>query len=1185
MSLQIWKGPSGSGKTHNLFKFILKEADKHPDYNYIVLVPEQYTLSTQSELVRLSPKHGILNVDVLSFARLAYRLFEEIGFNDNAGIILDDMGKNLILRHLAAVHEKELGILSKNIKRLGYITEVKSGISEFMQYGISSDKIEEMIDASEKNGKGLLAGKLKDVKILFESFRKYIEDKYTTSEEILDRASRVAFSSEMLKRSVIVLDGFTGFTPVQYGFINSLMQLSKDFYVTVLTDTRDVVSYSGEHELFYLGYETENKLKRIAEENKIEILDDYSIIDEIPVRYSINNNSSDMLIHLERNLFRDYSKRFIADTYDMKTPTEAVNDGIHVFSALQPDEEARIVASNIHKLIREKGYRYKDIAVVTSDMEVYSPVIKRYFKKYNIPYFIDKSQPLLMNPFIEYLRALFSVINDNFSYQAMFRYLRSPLSGIKTDDIDRLENFVLKRGIRGKKSWEADWVEKYGRYYKNEHQNDVSSVNETRKIIIDLLSNFIDKIKNENNSEKNTPTISVNHVCSVLLEFLDNNHIEEHIKKLINDYEKTDDMFLAQHLKEYESVYDAIVTLINRMSELLGDERVTLDEYTELLDAGFEEIRIGIIPGVTDYVQIGDITRSRFKNLHALFIVGANDGKIPQTESGGGIFNEREKDMLLSNVENIKFSPSIREKAYTNRLYLYMLFSKPDEALYFTYSKIKDNGKPARPSYIIRHILDMFPTIKVENYDSTLYDYVWTLDSAKDAIAVNMNDYSRIEALMRYISLDFSVAENIRMYINAHFNEDIFKGTDAINASVAAILYGTALYSSVSKLEAYASCAYKYFCEYGLSLKEREIFEFSPMDRGNIFHSALENYGKMLAAENLGWLDISEEESDEIIKKSVEKALSEGNYDVLYSDFRNKYTIDRVLRITKRTINTLTKHLGSGDFIPRNFELAFSSLSNLSAFNFKLSDTERMHLRGKIDRVDTYEDAEHIYVKVIDYKSGSKDFTLAQVYRGLDLQLVVYLNAAKEILEKEAGGKEIVPAGILYYNIKDPVVKASKDMSDDDIAKLIMDNLSMKGLINEDETVFRHIDKDMELKSNIIPVSLKADGSEHLKSSQVVSKEQFNIISEYVNYKIQELGKEIISGKIKAEPHTVNGIDTEACKYCSFTHACKFIKNPELMDESATDTDDNVTYGNKSEDRTEIINKMAEVIWGSQTNS
>lgn len=1185
MSLQLWKGPSGSGKTHNLFKFIIEEADKHPETNYIVLVPEQYTLSTQSELVRLSPKHGILNIDVLSFARLAYRLFEEIGFNDNAGVVLDDMGKNLILRHLAAVHDSEFTVLSKNIKRLGYITEVKSEISEFMQYGISIDKLSEMIEISEKNGKGLLAGKLKDIKVLYDSFKNYIEDKYTTCEEILDRASKAAFDSTILKNSVIVMDGFTGFTPVQYGFIDSLMKLSKDFHATILTDTRDVVPYNEEHELFYLGFETENKLKKIAESNQIEILQDNLITDEIPKRYAINNNSSEMLIHLERNLFRGYSKRYISNTGDMKIPTEKVNDGIRVFSALQPDDEARIVASNIHKLVQNKGYKYRDIAVVTSDMEMYSPVIKRWFLKYNIPYFIDKSQPLLMNPFIEYLRALFSIINDNFSYQAMFRFLRSPLSTIKTDDIDELENFVLKRGIRGRKAWETDWEEKYGRFYKNERKNDLSSVNEIRKSVMKILSAFVESVKGSNTKGKKVPTISVNTICTELLGFLENNEIQKAIINLTEEYEKTDVNFAIQHAKEYENVYESIITLINRMSELLGDEEVSIEEYTELLDAGFEEIHIGIIPGVTDYVQIGDITRSRFKNIHALFIVGANDGKIPKAESGGGIINEREKELLLNNVSDIKFSPSVREKAYTNRLYLYMLFSKPDESLFLTYSKIKDNGKPARPSYIIKVLYDMFPAVKEESFDEKLYDYVWTRESAMDLVSLNITDYSGIETVLKYLSLDETIARQLETYVNAHFNEDIFKGKDSINSSVAAILYGTALYSSVSKLETYAACAYRYFCQYGLSLKEREIFEFSHMDRGNIFHSVLENYGKMLAAENLSWNEVTEEESMDLIKKSVENTLSSGNFDILYSDFRNRYIVERVFRITKRTVETLTKHIDSGDFIPRNFELAFSSLSNLSSFNFKLSDTERMHLKGKIDRVDTYEDDEKIYVKVIDYKTGEKSFSIAQVYNGLDLQLVVYLNAAKEIIEKENEntGKEVIPAGILYYNIKDPIVSAESDLSDDQVADLIMKQLKMKGLINEDETVFRHIDKNMENTSTIIPVSLKNDGTHHRYSS-VATKEQFDIISQYVNLKIQELGKDIISGKIKAEPHSEKGIDASRCKYCEFTHSCKFINN-DTDESEEDDASENGQIENVGNDRNEIINNMAEKVWASQTIS
>ena len=332
MALRLWTGPSGSGKTRFLFDYVLNESEKNPDINYIVIVPEQFTLSTQREFIRLSRNHGILNVDVLSFARLAYKIFEEVGFKDARGNAIDDMGKNLILRHIASKCEDELKIFGGKMDKLGYITEVKSAISEFMQYGISEDKLSEMIDTANNNGKGQLALKLSDMKVLYHEFNSYIDKKYITKEEIITKAARAAHKSGRLKKSVVIFDGFTGFTPVQYSLIESLLQISRDIHVTVLTDTRDNCAYNTKHELFYLGYKTSNKLKKIAELNNIEILNDFEIKEEVPRRFLIDQTNvndikvtSERLVHLERNLFmgikatrRNITNRFMFIRFSQK---------------------------------------------------------------------------------------------------------------------------------------------------------------------------------------------------------------------------------------------------------------------------------------------------------------------------------------------------------------------------------------------------------------------------------------------------------------------------------------------------------------------------------------------------------------------------------------------------------------------------------------------------------------------------------------------------------------------------------------------------------------------------------------------------------------------------------------------------------------------------------------------------
>ena len=1154
MALRLWTGPSGSGKTRFLFDYVLNESEKNPDINYIVIVPEQFTLSTQREFIRLSRNHGILNVDVLSFARLAYKIFEEVGFKDARGNAIDDMGKNLILRHIASKCEDELKIFGGKMDKLGYITEVKSAISEFMQYGISEDKLSEMIDTANNNGKGQLALKLSDMKVLYHEFNSYIDKKYITKEEIITKAARAAHKSGRLKKSVVIFDGFTGFTPVQYSLIESLLQISRDIHVTVLTDTRDNCAYNTKHELFYLGYKTSNKLKKIAELNNIEILNDFEIKEDVPRRFLIDQTNvndikvtSERLVHLERNLFREYSEPFKIDNKqsdDMKLPTKAVNDEISVFSALKPMDEVRKVAVEIQKIIQESNdnnsnginnncVRYKNIAVATGDLETYAPLFKRVFAEYGIPYFIDKTFPVLMNPFIEYIRAILDIITENFSYSSVFRYLRSPLNDYDTADIDNIENFVLKHGINGVTSWRADWSKKY----VNEQ---AIAIEKIRQKVIDDLSIIVDLISDGTKKKRDLPTKVVNEINAVIIRLLETHNIENRLLFLYESYSTTDDIFKRDRQKEYEKIYGLVISLLERMSELLVDEEITFKEYGELLDAGFDEIRVGVIPTITDYIQIGDITRSRFDNIHTLFIVGANEGVIPKSTSSGGIISDIEKEFLIESTPDIELSPTLREQSFTGQLYLYMLMTKPTNRLHLSYSRISESGDSIRPSYIIKVIKDMFKDIEVERDFEDLKASVYSVPSLFNAIVENLREEQAKLLINTFINLkgaNESLKNNLIKSVNAAFSAHL-TGNDSISKAIASVLYGKSIIGSVTRLEQYAKCSFNYFLKYGLSLKEREIFSFEAKDMGTILHAVLEKYANKVNSHGIYFSDVSEGQREIFVREAINECLDDPSMSVLSSSFRHKYMLERIFRISMRSVKVLTEHITAGDFLIKGTEVSFKSEDNLSSITFKLSDDEIMKFSGKIDRLDTYEDDEHIYVKIIDYKSGDKNLNLIEIYRGLSLQLVVYMNAATELLNRNSN-KEIVPAGILYYHIDDPIVEGLIDEDSDSIADKIKKQLKMKGLVNNDENVYSHIDKDFSKISDIIPVIKNVDGTLSKKSSAIDS-EQFDTISKYVNKKILSIGREILDGNIKAEPHSADSIDSKACSYCPYTDMCRY---------------------------------------------
>ncbi len=1163
----MYLGCSGSGKSHKLYKHIIDESLKHPELNYLILVPEQYNLATQRQLISMHPRKGILNIDVLSFTLLSRRVFEEVGYSRAMGAAIDDIGKNLILRHMAYKNEDKLTALSGVVGKLGYISEVKSVISEFMQYGIGDKELDGLIKKSE--GRGILHAKLEDIKLLYSEFLKYISEKYITTEEILQKVSDAVPDSARLKRSVIVLDGYTGFTPVQVKLIEALLKNCVDVYITLLDDVSREPDTS-ETGLFALSHKTIGTLEKICRENAIERLPDVMLTEEAPARFMYDRDGSRVapeimrkdLIHLERNLFRKGE-----ETYRDECPS------IRIFTGTDPYEEALEAAVRIERLIREEGLRYKEIAVVSGDMDTYSSVCARAFDKYGIPYFADRTVPVLLNPLIEYIRSVFDIVTDNYTYEAMFRYFRTGLNDFDRDAVDRLENYVLKYGIKGRSLWENRFIKKPSGMDNDE----LKELDALREKAVNDIGEFIRELGLGDDDESgriNVKVFDVRVISTALYHYMTRGSLAMNAERLRKAFESYGDRVRA---REYGNIYEEVCVLLDKMVSLLPEECVTLKEYAELLDAGFAEIRTGVIPGSDDYVQVGDITRSRLRDIKVLFFMGVNDGVIPPTSGSGGLISDMEREFLKED-DGVELAPTLREQAYTQRLYLYMLVTKPSKYLYISYAKLSRDGDSIPPSYFIKTIRHMFPRIVIQQPDESIGNRVYGVGNGYGVLAVKLRDLiadpagektGDIHSLFKIYTDNEEYRSKIEMLLKAAFSKGVFERKDHIGKAIAQALYGRELTCSITRLEMYAKCAYSHFLRYGLTLKQREMFSFEAKDVGSIFHDTLLAYSTILNERGLTWFDISEADSDAIVEESVMRTIAREDYGALYGSFRTKYMINRMKRITKRTVDTLSDQLKKGSFIPGEFEFSFSSVNDYKSLNISLSDEEKMHLIGRIDRLDVCEQNDKVYVKVIDYKSGNKKFELAGIYTGLDLQLVVYLNAASEYVSKTYG-REAVPAAILYYHIDDPMVdeEDGKPLTDEEIDQKIRSRLKMNGLVNSDESIYRLIDKDFTNKSEVIPVGIKSDGSFDRYSS-VASTAEFRAISDYVNLKIAGMGRGILDGDIKIEPHKKYEQEASPCEYCDYSGICTY-REEVHADEELTDRED---HDSKEEHILQLIKK------------
>ncbi len=1134
MALRLWLGNAGSGKSHLLYEEVISEAKLHPERNYIFIVPEQYSLQAMRDLVMLHPDGGMINIDILSFNRLSYRVFEEVGFAKAPGLLIDDMGKNLIIRHLATLQEANLKVIGRSLKRLGTITEIKSVISEFMQYGVDEKAIALLQEKCRQNNRRLLSEKLDDIACLYSAFRNYISEKYTTTEELLSTVSEILPDSKKLADSVIVLDGFTGFTPVQYNLIQALLKHCIDVHVSVLLDTYAQGDLpSAEQELFYLSGKTIRECKHLAQSAGVEVLPDRVIRDEIPKRYAAKEPP--MLIHLERNLFREGA-----------APLDKISDDISIFTASSPLDEMSYVALQIRKLVEEEGYRYHDIAVVSADPETYMHAAKRAFTRHEIPYFVDKKQPVLQNPFIEYLRSILRIITENGSQEAVFSYLKSSMLSIPREEIDLLENYCIACGIRTRKQW----MNRFLKCPSFLSEEDLQRLDRLREEITAPFSAF-------------DTAETVRDYCVSLYHMMEGVGAQVRMEEMKNEFlAKGEDV----RAREYDLIYPSVIKLLEKLESLLGDEKIDADAFYELLDAGFEEIRVGAIPNRTDYVQIGDLTRSRFPGIRALFFVGVNEGIIPGGINGGGLLTDLDREFFVQSGVEVELAPTVRMQAYTQRLYLYMALTKPGERLFVSYAGVSADGSSMAPSYLITELKELFPGIQITSYDHLgLTEKIDNETSAINELAAALRpliltgDGEDAKKLLQYFAQKTQYADQIQKLIKSAMSSPKQALTDSVTEAIAHVIYGETIQGSVTRLETYARCAYNHFLHYGLGLKERSEFSFETQDMGSVFHDTLQIFSGILTERNLSWATLGDEEADAIAKEAVDIAIV--RYDAIFASFRSSYMRERITRIMKKTVRILRAQLVAGDFVPSGFEVDFTGRNDLSAIRFRLSDREEMRLGGRIDRVDLCEDANKIYVKIIDYKSGNVGLDLAAIYRGEQLQLVVYLNAAMEIEGRKHPDKEIVPAGILYYHLSDPLVDGRSDEADDVIRQRILSKLRMNGLVNAGDEVIGHLDRDFEGSSDIIPVGRKKDGSLNA-TSNVATSEEFDVISNYVNHTILKMGREMLDGNIAAKPGN--------CKYCDYSSICH-LSHLEIEKE-------------KPGDRDEIIAKMRET-WDTHQTS
>ncbi len=1094
MSLTFILGASGSGKTERLYETVLKTAREHPERTVLVIVPEQFSLQTMKDLIMRSETKSMSNIEVLSFLRLSYRVFEELGIVP--GELLSDVGKSLLIKRVAGRLSGELRVFAAHAKKAGFIDEMKSLISEFYQYGITPETLVQMRLLAKDEP--VLYKKLSDIEVIYRGFAESIEGKYLATETVSDVLAEVIGESALMKDCDVFLDGFTGFTPSQYGLLKKLLQYAGHCYMTLTADEAALASPEAEHGLFYLTLRTRAVVTRLAEEAGCPVQTELLEADGALPRFAGNR----ALEALERGLFR----------YPVPAK-KRVGDNILLYAKLNRKAEASFVAADIARRVRTEGLRYGKIAVVTGDIEGYGELLQTECGKAGVPAFLDSKRKMFHNPCISLIRAVLQNVLNGFSYDTVFRYLKCGLTEYTPQEVSVLENYCLACGIRGEGMWKTEW-----RYrYRTRQKVDLTYLNALRERIYKELSEIGKQLTEEKTAGGRT---------RALYAFLERRGVEERLRKLEAEFAGNGDLVRAA---EYRQVYRNVLEILDRFMELLDTEEMSLREYAELMETALRECKVGFVPTGTDCVVIGDMTRTRLTEIDVLYVVGANEGVTPAPGGTGGLISEAEREFFKE--KEVELAPTRKEAVYTEQFYLYAMLTKPAKRLILTCSRLSAEGAALQPSYFVSRIGELFADFSAKDEEEAAYESLLQNDTGKAyllsglrrfAEEENVEDMAFWELYRRFMITEEE--ETKRLLRTAFFGTP----TGDLNASVAKRLYGAVLYGSVTRLEKYAACAFAHFLQYGLSLEERAEYRVAAPELGNLYHMALELFTRKVREKELSWHTITEPERDTLCEESLAEAVAAFENGVFHGTKRNSYLVTKAARVLKKTIEMLQEQIKGSLFEPKHCEAVFEHTAKF------------LSLHGKIDRYDVCYSDDKWYLRVVDYKSGSKRFDLTELYYGLQVQLEVYLAAA---LKQTAAEDNVtpVPAGMFYFHVADPFLEREK-YSEDAVKK----EFRPDGIFNTSIASVTALDVSLKAENGGLKPSessklifAETDKEGQLKASaKGIHEEGFETLTEYVYRKLEQEAAEILAGETRANPYRYK--KGTPCEYCNYKNICGF---------------------------------------------
>lgn len=1085
MSLRLIYGRAGTGKSQFCLNKIRKQINNKTSQKIYLIVPEQFSYATEKRLLETLEQNSVINAEVITFKRMAHRIFTEVG--GLVEINLSKTGKAMLVSNILEKYKKDLQFLNKSSENIDLVLRT---ITELKKHDV---KLEELEKKQEEVEDQYLKIKLNDINTIYKKYEEILKNKYIDEDDILTILEKKIEESKMFENSYIYIDEFSGFTRQEYNVIKELLKKAKEINITICSDGLNIEK-EPEADIFYQNKIVIQELVKCAKEVNTKL--EQSV--ELKNTYRFKNQE---LKHLEKNIYEIPYKKY-------KEPVK----NIHITLLNQPYSEIEYVAKTIIELVREKEYRYKDISIITKNIDEYTNIVKAIFEKYEIPVFIDQKEDLSQNILVKYVLAILDIYAKNWSQDAVFTYIKTGFLPLEKEDIYNLENYCKKWGIKGNKWYKEDW--KYDSLNK-----DLEKLNQLRKKIVEPLLQLKTNLDESKLAEE---------ITTKLYKFLEENQIRQKLEEKAEKLEKLGKKDIAN---KYKSSWNILMQIFDEIVLIFNKDKMSFKQYKNILKVGLEFSSLGEIPQVIDQVIIGDTDRSRNHKAKVVFILGLNDGDFPAVNSGEGFLNDKDRKYLKQN--GIELAKGTIENLYEDQFNIYRAFTTAEEELYLSYVSTDKEQKAKRQSILISRIKKMFTEIKEESDVINNNTSILTAQSTFNQMLSNIKDFKQGKEIdkiwfavyswyMQNDEWEQKLEQAIKGFLHTSKSQKITE--ENIKR-----LYGNTLKTSVSRLEQYRECPFSFHLKYGLKLKEREEFVVRPIDTGSFMHEVIDEFFETV--KNIK--TIEDDQIQEVVNKIIEEKLSLSKNYIFTSTPKFIVLTNRLKKVILQSIKYIIEQIKNSDFEIAGNEIEFKR------------QIDNVEITGKIDRIDTAQNENGKYIRIIDYKSSNKSINLNELEAGTQIQLLTYLDTAVEQTNK-------MPVGMFYFNLIDPIVKASKNLTEEQIQEELKKQFRMNGMILADINIIKMMDKKLEKgASNIVPVTFDKDGNIMQSRSNVITKEQFTLLQNKVKKIIKQISKEILEGNIEIKPTYNKSKKEEACKYCEYKSICCF--NPNVNNYSFID--------------------------------